>query len=219
MYSHFRKFLVFLRIGKNRKTFLEKPTFQTFWKLLSKSTTWDGLYIELAKLIFFGKKSSFFFQKTPPVFQENPKFETFENFQAKIPFETHSIEILPMSSFFRKFRRFSQITDLLSQKSQTVEHFQTSWEIVILKRKLEVKCHFYRFCTEKDLFKNNIYFSEKTQRFDCFEPSEAIWMSDNHSRLKMTTSAPEVFHRFFRKKTFFFRKRSDFDRLKLHKQQ
>ena len=112
---------------------------------------------------FFWKKIQLFFQITPPVFQENPKFETFENFQAKIPFETHSIEILPMSSFFRKFRRFSQITDLLSQKSQTVEHFQTSWEIVILKRKLEVKCHFYRFCTEKDLFKNNIYFSEKTK--------------------------------------------------------
>ena len=142
-----------------------------------------GLYNKPAKLIGFKKNSGFIFRTFHLLFQENPKFEIFEKFQAKKPIETQSIEILPISAIFKTYRQFLQTNHLLSRKSPAVERFQLSWAIIILfETQARRKMPLLPISEKKDLFKSNIYFSKKTQKFDCFESSEAIWTSDTQSR-------------------------------------
>ena len=98
------------------------------------------------------------------ILQENPRFEVFENFLSIKPFETHSIEILPISAIFKKFQQFFKITNLLSRKSQAFERFQFSWAIILFETQAGMKMLRSPILEKnKDLFKDNIYFSKQTK--------------------------------------------------------
>ena len=110
------------------------------------------------------------FSKQPYLFfQGNPKFDFFGKCCATKSIETKSIEILPKSAIFKKYRQFFQINHLLSRKSPAVERFQFSWAIILFEAQARRKMPRLPILEKKNLFKNNIYFSEITQKFDCFE--------------------------------------------------
>ena len=69
-----------------------------------------------------------------------------------------------MWEIFKKLSQFFQMTNLLSRKSQDVEGFQFSWAIILFETKAGTKMQRLPILNKnKDLFKDNIYFSKQTK--------------------------------------------------------
>ena len=69
-----------------------------------------------------------------------------------------------MSTIFKKLSHFFQMTNLLSRKSQDVEGFLFSWAFIIFETQAGTKTpRLPTLKKNKDLFKDNIYFSKQTR--------------------------------------------------------
>ena len=117
------------------------------------------------------KNSSFFIRKTPLLFPRKSKVWKLWEIWAKIPCETHSIKILPISAIIKIFKQFFEITHLLSRKSQAVEGFPFSRAIRVFERHSKEKYPCLAFLkTFKCFLKKNISFSK----------NPTFWTSSEH---------------------------------------
>ena len=167
-WNAFKEEIDFLRLWKfpcvfsKKKIFFPKErNFGTLAEILSKNIICVGFYIKLAKIKDCEKNSSLS-KKNPPVFQRKTKFETFENFKAKIPTETHSLKFLPKKKILQKFMRFFENTHLFSQNSHFFERFEFPRAKILLETQARRKMPRLPILEENlDLLKNNICFSKK----------------------------------------------------------
>ena len=110
------------------------------------------------------KNSSFFIRKTPLLFPRKSKVWKFWEIWAKIPFETHSIKILPISAIIKILKQFFEITHLLSRKSQAVEGFPFSRAIRVFERHSKEKYPCLAFLKTFKCFLKKTSLFPKTQR-------------------------------------------------------
>ena len=133
--------------------------------MLSKNTIWDWLYIKLAKLINFKKKSSFF-PKTPPVFPRNSKVWNFWEFSSKNTIWDSLYRNIANVSHFKKIKQFFEFTHLLSRKSQAVERFEFYWAIRVFERHSKERYPCLAFLKTFKCFLEKKHLFPKTQHFE-----------------------------------------------------
>ena len=124
---------------------------------------------------------------------------------------------MPISAFFKKFRQFFQITNLLSRKSQAVERFQFSWEIMSFETQAGIKMPRLSILEKnRDLFKDNICFSKQTKNLIVLripKQYESLTRNfDEKCQIVLLKSFKDI---FAKKKSFFFQKNSSFEILEI----
>ena len=123
---------------------------------------------------------------------------------------------MPISAFFKKFRQFFQITNLLSRKSQAVERFQFSWEIMSFETQAGIKMPRLSILEKnKDLFKDNICFSKQTKILIVLRiPKQYESLTRNLDK-KCQIVLLKSFKDIFAKNVIFFQKNSSFEILEI----
>ena len=130
---------------------------------------------------FWQKNSSFLIQKTPLLFPRKTKVWNFWEILSKNTIWDAFYRNIAKISHFQKVWVFFANFFLLSRNSQADECFKFCWAFILFKRNLEENATFTAFGKKKGSSQKQHLFLQKTQKFDCFENSEAIWKSDTHS--------------------------------------
>ena len=102
IWDAFQSFFELLRFWKDSIVFFrKKPTSKRFENFWAKTQFETDCTSNLPNYSILTKNSSFFIRKTPFLFPRKSKVWKFWEVWAKIPFETHSIEILLISAIFK----------------------------------------------------------------------------------------------------------------------
>ena len=118
---------------------------------------------------------------------------------------------MPISAIFKKFQQFFQITNPLSRKSQGAEPFQFSWAIILFKTQAGRKMPRLPILEKnKDLFKDNIYFSKQTKILIVLRIPKQYEILTHNLDKKCQIVLLKSFTDFFARSVIFFQKKLKF---------